>query len=207
MIYSNELEQHVLAGLIKYPELFADIDTFIDENDFYEEDSIVNKTIFRIIRQLVYATEAIDPVIIAERVNSLGISFEDNIKVGDYIQALSMRRVAKNQVLSSCKELKKLTVKREICASARDVEKRVKKMPSTATYTEIVNLADSVFNEKINVFESGQDRPTNIYEEMEEMVEELGNNPITDFGPVGPHPKLHAMYGSLLRPGNITVVA
>ena len=56
MIYSNELEQHVLAGLIKYPELFADIDTFIDENDFYEEDSIVNKTIFRIIRQLVYAT-------------------------------------------------------------------------------------------------------------------------------------------------------
>ncbi len=206
MIYSNELEQHVLAGLIKYPDLFADIDTFIDENDFYEEDSIVNKTIFRIIRQLVYATEAIDPVIISERVNSLGISFEDNIKIGDYIQALSMRRVAKNQVLSSCKELKKLTVKREICASARDVEKRVKKMPSTATYTEIVTLADSVFNEKINVFESGQDKPTNIYEEMEDMIEELGNNPVTDFGPVGPHKKLHDMYGSLLRPGNITVV-
>src|SRR6056300_1630970 len=112
MISSNELEQHVLAGLIRYPDIFHDIEYFIDEKDFYDEDSIVHKTIFKIIKQLANASEPIDPVIIAERINSIGISFEDNINVSDYVQALSMRRVAKNQVMSSCKELKKLKVKR-----------------------------------------------------------------------------------------------
>ena len=81
MISSNELEQHVLAGLIRYPDIFHDIEYFIDEKDFYDEDSIVHKTIFKIIKQLANASEPIDPVIIAERINSIGISFEDNINV------------------------------------------------------------------------------------------------------------------------------
>jgi replicative DNA helicase len=41
---------------------------------------------------------------------------------------------------------------------------------------------------------------------MEEIIEERGNNPITEFGMMGPHPKVNEIYGSLLRPGNITVV-
>ncbi len=41
---------------------------------------------------------------------------------------------------------------------------------------------------------------------MEELIEERGENPIDEFGFSGPHPKLQDMYGSLLRPGNITVI-
>ena len=41
---------------------------------------------------------------------------------------------------------------------------------------------------------------------MEELVEYRGDNPLIEFGMMGPHPKLNDMYGSLLRPGNITVV-
>jgi len=41
---------------------------------------------------------------------------------------------------------------------------------------------------------------------MEDLVEERGNNPVDEFGFSGPHPKLQDMYGSLLRPGNITVI-
>lgn len=206
MISSNELEQHVLAGLIRYPEIFHDIEYFIDEKDFYNQDSIVHQTIFKIVKQLSNAREPIDPVIIAERINSIGISFEDNINVSDYVQALSMRRVAQGQVISSCKELKKLTVKREICNSAKDVISSMKRINSEASYSEIVSEADSVFNKTINVFDCGQDAPVNIYENMEAMIEELGNNPVTDFGLKGPHEKLHDLYGSLLRPGNITVI-
>lgn len=46
----------------------------------------------------------------------------------------------------------------------------------------------------------------NIYDQMEDLVEERGNNPITEFGFAGPHEKLQNIYGSLLRPGNITAV-
>ena len=41
---------------------------------------------------------------------------------------------------------------------------------------------------------------------MEEIIEERGENPIDDFGLQGPHQRLHEIYGSLLRPGNITVI-
>jgi replicative DNA helicase len=41
---------------------------------------------------------------------------------------------------------------------------------------------------------------------MEAFIEERGNNPVDEFGMMGPHKKINDIYGSLLRPGNITVV-
>ena len=35
MIYSLQVERHVLSGLLKYQDLFADIDVFLSENDFF----------------------------------------------------------------------------------------------------------------------------------------------------------------------------
>ena len=37
MIYSFELEKQLLAGLIKYPDRYADIADFITEKDFWSE--------------------------------------------------------------------------------------------------------------------------------------------------------------------------
>ena len=41
---------------------------------------------------------------------------------------------------------------------------------------------------------------------MENVIEERGNNPITEFGFLGPFPTVNKIYGSLLRPGNISVI-
>jgi replicative DNA helicase len=41
---------------------------------------------------------------------------------------------------------------------------------------------------------------------MEGFIEERGNNPLEEFGMMGPHEKINDIYGSLLRPGNITVI-
>ena len=111
-IYSYECEQQILAGLIKHPEVYPEIAPFISEEDFFSESSLVNKTIFSVIRQAINLGEKIDEVIVAERVNSLGISFEDNLNIFDYINALSMRAVSKDSTIDTAKELKKYTVKR-----------------------------------------------------------------------------------------------
>ena len=83
MIYSYELEKQLLAGLIKNPNSFIDICSFINERDFYCEDSVLNKTIFTIIKQAIENAEEVDDVIIAQRVQSLGLSFEDNFTKQD----------------------------------------------------------------------------------------------------------------------------
>ena len=206
MIYSYELEKQLLACLIKSPNSFVDICSFINERDFYCEDSMLNKTIFVIIKQAIENSEDIDDVIIAQRVQSIGLSFEDNINVADYIKSLSLRKISDSSAIKAAKELKKYTIRREICDSSLEVSKRMKSMAPESSYLDIIGAADKIYNSRINHYEIGNDSPCNIYDDMESIIEDLGNNPIKEFGMMGPYKKVNQIYGSLLRPGNITVI-
>ena len=206
MIYNFELEKQLLAGLIKEPESLAEISNFIGTSDFYSKQSSLHSTIFRIIEQAIDSGDEVDEVIIAQRVNDVGLSFEDNLNPADYIKSLALRKVPKGNALKTAKELKKYSIRREILESSQDIAKKMKNMPPEASYRSIVEAADNTYNSRINLYEMGNDSPENIYEEMEDIIEERGNNPVTEFGMLGPHPKVNEIYGSLLRAGNITVI-
>jgi replicative DNA helicase len=206
MIYNFELEKQLLAGLLKEPERLAEISNFISNSDFYSKQSSLHSAIFRIIRQAIDAGDEIDEVIIAQRVNDIGLSFEDNLNPSDYIKSLSLRKVPEGNILKTAKELKKYTIRREILESSQEIARKMKNISPESSYREIIELADNVYNSRINLYEIGNDTPENIYEEMEALVEERGNNPVTEFGMMGPHEKINEIYGSLLRAGNITVI-
>lgn len=206
MIYNFELEKQLLAGLLKEPESLAEISNFISNSDFYSKQSSLHSAIFRIIQQAIDAGDEIDEIIIAQRVNEVGLSFEDNLNPSDYIKSLSLRKVPKGNILKTAKELKKYTIRREILESSQEIAKKMKNISPESSYRDIVEVADNVYNSRINLYEIGNDTPENIYEEMEALVEERGNNPVTEFGMMGPHQKINDIYGSLLRAGNITVI-
>ena len=206
MIYSYELEKQLLAGLIKDPESLTEISNFVSTSDFYSEQSSLNSTIFRIIEQAINAGDEIDEIIVAQRVNEVGLSFEDNLNPSDYIKSLGLRKVPRGNILKTAKELKKYSIRREILSSSQEIVKKMKNMPPEASYRAIIEAADNIYNSRINLYEIGNDTPSNIYEDMEALIEERGNNPLTEFGMMGPHPKVNEIYGSLLRAGNITVV-
>lgn len=206
MIYNLELEKQLLAALIKEPDLFCEIANFIDHDDFYSEESNLHKTVFTLIKQAIQSGEEIDEVIIAQRISSIGLSFEDNLNPADYIKSLALRKVPKGNLIKTAKELKKVSVRRGIYKAAQDMARQMKNVSPETTYHEIIEKADHVYNSRINLYEVGEDSPVNIYDEMEDIIEERGNNPISEFGMMGPHPKVNEMYGSILRPGNITVV-
>ena len=206
MIYNFELEKQLLAGLLKEPESLAEISNFISISDFYSKQSSLHSAVFRIIQQAIDAGDEIDEIIVAQRVNDLGLSFEDNLKPSDYIKSLSLRKVPKGNILKTAKELKKYSIRREILESSQEIAKKMKNIAPESSYREIIELADNVYNSRINLYEIGNDTPENIYEEMEALVEERGNNPVTEFGMMGPHEKINEIYGSLLRAGNITVI-
>ena len=106
MIYSYELEKQLLAGLIKDPNSLVEISNFISTSDFYSESTSLNSTIFRIIEQAINASDEIDEIIIAQRVNEIGLSFEDNVNPSDYIKSLALRKVPEGNILKTAKELK-----------------------------------------------------------------------------------------------------
>ena len=70
---------------------------------------------------------------------------------------------------------------------------------------EVIAAADKIFNNRIAYLE-GSSGPEDIYSDMREVIEGLGNNPVGEIGYVGPHKRVHDLFGSLLRPGDITVI-
>ena len=206
-MYSYEIEKQVLAALIQKPKDFIDYFSFLKPDDFYDKNSLLNKTIFLSLKNAILKGESIDEVVLCQRLLDLGIKFEDDINLSDYVQSLSIRKIQSNSKIESLiKELRKFTVRREISGTADMISKKMKSMSIEKSYNDIVDTADKLYNSQINLFENGAETPSNIYDEMEHFIEERGNNPIEEFGLMGPHDKINEIYGSLLRPGNITVI-
>lgn len=205
-MHSFELEKQLLAGLINHPDTFFEVSPFISEGDFYNENSQVNKTIFFIVKNAIEQGSKIDYVMLSERAVSLGVSFEDNINIADYIQALSLRKTKKESIIEVAKDLKKLSARRKIANTANDVAKRMKNASQDEPFSKLVDEADRIYNEAMNLYDSTSENPENLFGDMEDWVEERGNDPVEEFGLMGPHSRLHSLYGSLLRPGNITTI-
>lgn len=206
MIYSLELEQRLLAGLIKYPECYGEIANFIGEIDFSSDQNKITKTIFSVLKGLCDKGDGVDEVVLIERVKALGISFPQDIEIGDFVRNLALQKIAKKQVTGVARELKKFTIRRELYKAAKETAQAVKVINPSASYHEILNTADQTFNKNIDVLACGETGFSNIYAEMEDFIEERGNNPQEEIGLMGPFGIVNDLYGSLLKAGNITVV-
>ena len=206
MMYSYDLERQCLAALINHPDSFLEISSLITEDDFFNGSSQVNRTIFSILKNSIESGQKIDYVILSERMNALGLSFEDNINVSDYIQSLSLRKTNPDNLVEIVKELKTFSVRRKICSTAAQVTEKIKSAPPETSFIDLIEMADQEYNNSLSVYDNGEAVPQDLFAQMEEFVEERGNNPIDDPGFTGPHPRLHEIYGSLLRPGNMSVI-
>ena len=205
-MYSFKEEQQFLATLINHPDCFVEISSYICEDDFYSESSQVNKTIFSILKRSIEGGDQIDYVMLTERALSLNLSFEDDINIGDYIQALSLRKTNPNTVIGLAKDLKKYSARRKVAGCGSKIIKRMQNASSEDSFSQLIEDADKIYNSTISLYDNGSNVPEDLFSEMEDYVEDRGNNPIEEFGLTGPHERLHELYGSLLRPGNITTI-
>lgn len=206
MIFSYEIEKQVLSGILQHQNLWPEISSFLKDSDFYSEDSKVNLSVFRLIRQSLDNAEPINETILVQRIQQLKISFPDGIDISEYIFSLAFYKIEPDIFMSSVRELKKFSARRGIYEAAKNVANYVKKVDPSSKYSEIIEKADSLYNKPIQEFELSDSGPVNLFEVMESIIEDRGNNPIEDFGIMGPHKRINDIYGSLLRAGNITVV-
>jgi replicative DNA helicase len=205
MIFSYEIEKQVLSGILQHQHKWAEIASFVKDSDFYSEDSKVNISIFKLVRNALDNAEAIDETILVQRLNQLKVSFPDSIDLAEYVYSLAYYKISEDVFISSVKELKKFSARRGIYDSCKEVANFVKKADPNLKYSEIIDKADQLYNKTIKDFEMSDSGPVNLFEIMEPMIEDRGNNPVTDFGLMGPHPRINELYGSLLRGGNIAV--
>lgn len=202
MIYSLEIERHVLGGILKYPEVFPEIERFVSENDFYNQ---VNRTVFSVMRDLLNSGKSIDKVIVAQAIKNLGIHFNEDINIFDYIETISFTQINSKGAIDATKELLKLRVRREIYGVAKEVGQFVKTTAET-DLDKIIAETDSIYNSKVRSYDF-EDEPVDVFDGLYEMVEERGDAPNEDTGIQTPFHQFNEMFGGLRKKNIYAVVA
>ena len=197
---SQELERRFLGSIIRNPNVFFEIDNVITELDFTNS---TNGTIFNVIRQICHSGETLNKVILAQKIKNLGISFPEDIETFDYIESISAPTATEASVIDFGKELKNLTVRREIKSMAETIIRTVSGNPEQKIEKLIADI-DLIYGNKINSFNSTEEIQ-NLFDSIEPFIEEKGNNAIDESGLIIPHKDFTRLYGGL-RNGNLYAI-
>lgn len=210
-LYDLEQERILLAGILSHADYFlTEISSFISEDDFYSKDSVVNKTIFLRISTLLSDNKKIDISLLSHHLNSLNLSFQDNVTISQYLESLHLlsENISEDCLKNSAEVIKLLSIRRELSEVGSEISLSMKKLDSTASYDDIINTCDKIYNNKIELYENSSGKATNLFDILPDLVHERANDRsiYQDIGPMGPHKSLNNLCGSLIKSGHITVV-
>lgn len=195
-IFSYPVERQFLAGLAKDPAILAECH-FLGENDFYKD---IHRTIFCILREASYKNEKLNKVLLAQKITNLGITFCDDLSIFDYIENTFLIKSSPKDTVNCAKELLRLRVRREVYETASKLQDLAKKAGDNPI-EQFISTADSLYSEKISAFEY-EDEIVNLFEGIEELIEERGNTPVEETGMKTPYMEFNRLFGGL-KPGNI----
>ena len=144
-ISSLKTERHVLGGLLKFPEVFFDVDRFVGSSDFVSKEHYV---IYSTIKDILSSGKKLDKTLLAHQIKNLGVSFKSEVDIFNYIEDISFTQIKKAAVIDACKELCKIKIRREIEGTGEKL-KNFAKANGHKDADSIIHEADQIYNEKI----------------------------------------------------------
>ena len=170
-LFSLRLEKHVLGGLIKHPQIFADVERFLSEKDFYNN---IHSTLFLCLRERLIKNESIDKVILSEKVKSLGITFKDDINIYDYIDSISFTQITKEAVFEAVQQLVAFRIRRELVSTAEKIKSEVANSTESPIQDVIASI-DKLYGDKVDSY-SVQEQPENLFHQLESQAIEYARS-------------------------------
>ena len=196
-ISSLKIERHVLGGLLKFPEVFFDVDRFVGSSDFVSKEHYV---IYSTIKDILSSGKKLDKTLLAHQIKNLGVSFKSEVDIFNYIEDISFTQIKKAAVIDACKELCKIKIRREIEGTGEKL-KNFAKANGHKDADSIIHEADQIYNEKIQDY-SRVNEPEELFEGIADLIEERGNDPKAEMGLKTPYTNFDRMFGGI-RKGNI----
>ena len=179
----------------------------MDQSDF----NSFRKTVFSVLKgQLDSIPQgSVNPVMLVEKLSSLGVSDFDGVKPIDYLNGLAtIFPINTSKGLDVVKELKKWTVRRELVDKCDEAKaKLVSPQTPQKPIDEIVGIVDKALSDiGTKYYQSETD---GLFDDIIEIVEDRGNNPINpeEMGFMGPFASINRTIGSCSYPGAFTVIA
>lgn len=202
MIYSLDEEGNVLAGLLRHPQMFTELQ-YINESDFDSDSENRHKLIFSVLTQFANEGKPFDIPLIASHINNITIG--DGFDFCSYLEALKHRSVSEKGVLEAAKALKNISIRRELAEMGNNI---VETMRGSAgkSFDENIALVDQIYS-KVTRSYSSIDEPVDIFAMMEEIVE--GNGDAEDDESdeiIFPYENYHKLFGGLF-PGDLVMYA
>lgn len=202
--YNPEIESHFLAALTQYPDIWGEV-SLAKESDF----SVIHRPIFSVLRQQLESGAPVSTVILADKLKSYGVTASHlaDVEPYDYIWALGAKPVNRADGISLLKELKLITVRRDLINRCKTAEKALKDTPA-AQFDQMISIVDKTLS-SVQTEYYRDDGATDLFATLESRVEELGNNPVDSdsMGYTGPLPSINmTLGGSLISPSSLTVL-
>ncbi len=202
-LYSLELEKHFLSSLINNPSAYFDLDGIIIEGDFFNSSHSV---IFSVLRNLILSDEKFDKVLLAQKIKNLGLNLPDNINIFEYVDALAFLKVKGEAIKKIAQELVKFRIFRQIFEAGANVQKLIQAASTLDKPIEdVIGEAETLFLQDISVFDYDAEIE-NLFDGLEDLVEERGNNPVEESGLITPFYEFNRFYGGI-RKGSLFSVA
>lgn len=202
-IFDIENEKYVLSGILRNPNIFSEVAGLIDEN--YDFKNRLHQVIWSVLKQTANSGEKIDRILIAQKINQLSLSFEDQINsVSDYLEALTLIPIHAENVINYVKSLKTLSLRRKVAEVGEELSSSMSKA-NNLNDQEIISLSDGIYTKVINSF-SPNNEPEDLFAGIEEYIEKNGNTPDEDSEEIAsPYSKYQEMFGGYFA-GDLVLV-
>jgi len=200
---SPEVERNLLRGVMEHDQIFSEVDLLIKETDFCQE---INYLLYCVIRSCRQNDEHLDKVILAHKIESLGIKFDDyHDNIYDYVDNLTFNSISETATLQSAQALLEMRVRRNDIEKCEKTIEYIKSSGGTK-YDEYTSKVDNILNRDICALDT-DDRPKNLFEGMEDKIEEKGNNPVEEIGLKTPFKEWNNYFGGLENERIYAIVA
>lgn len=201
-LYNPEVECHVLSILIQFPDTWGDF-YLIEDSDW----SKTNRSLWSLIKAQLSQTPpaSVSPLVLAERAKGYSINIE-GIDVLEYTEGLRVRFVQRSDAPGLARELKRISVRRQLVEKASAVQRELVSRPN-ATFEEMTGIVERT----ITSIDTDYHRPsefTNVFESIIEVTEKRADDPLdaSTMGYMGPFSTLNRLCGAICDKGLLVTI-
>lgn len=201
------VEKSLLALILTRRGVIDDVVTILKKDDFENGSDTVNKTVYDLCLKCFDRYKYVSiPAVIDEIKNSgvVRLTSVANMDISQYIESLGVMIIRDDNHKGLANILKEASVRRKIFIATSEIQYNLLNTPFDNPNISI-SKAEKIFSECVSRVDRGSDRPINIYQDIAEALEETKNQDFSTKGYPCPYPTVQNIFGSLTRPGNITL--
>lgn len=203
-IYSLEVEQHCLGGLLNDGTVLPEIDFFVKETDFFQK---IHQTIYLVLRGMLLTAERVDPVLLSNKIAQYGVKHHGDLSVYEYVEMLSYKKPTKQATIDSYSQLLGYRIRRDALNKMREIARLIQKPGDLSTVGLIGKMDQLYLDWSREVLKNHGKQNIEICDPIESIVENTRLNPPNEKDlMLGPFPKLNSIFGSISENSNITVI-